>query len=173
MTFGISEVLTRRLFRLALLVVLPLVLSACASGALAPGLVARMDAPGATLDRTEALNLINQFRASRGVAPLLADEGLDAAAQRLAQAYAASGRPPSRAGVEVVHMRFSAGYANFAQTFSGWRGRSADADVIADASAGRAGLGVVFSSNSAFGTHWVLLLSKPLPEPVVPAPVPN
>ena len=55
-------------------------------------------------------------------------------------------------------MRISAGYANFAETFSGWRATSADASALIDPNVTSAGLGVSYAPNSAYGTHWVLLL---------------
>ncbi len=143
-------------------------LSACSTSALPTGLTARMDQSGAILDRAEALTLINQYRAARGVRPLQPDAGLDAQAQALASQYAANSTPPSNPDATIIHMRLSAGYANFAETFSGWRGSSSDADAIADTNATTAGLGVAYSPNSSYGVHWVLLLgnSAPLSEPV-------
>ncbi len=145
-------------------------LSACTGGALSPGLVARMDQAGASLNRGEALELINQFRKVRGAAPLAPDAALDAQAQQIASRYAASSRAPAKPGNDIVHMRLSAGYVNFAETFSGWRGSADDAAAIADPAATRAGLGVAYSANSAYGVHWVLLLGAP-PTPVS-APTP-
>jgi len=143
-----------------------LVLAACSAGALAPGLVARMDLPGATLDRPEAINIINQYRASRGVPPLSEDAALNSMAAALAKRYSLSGTPPAKPDAGIVQIRFSAGYANFAETFSGWRSRPRDANAIADPSAARAGLAVVYAANSAYGTHWVLLLAAPVPPPL-------
>ncbi|VAW21363.1 hypothetical protein MNBD_ALPHA12-72 [hydrothermal vent metagenome] len=137
------------------------IISACSTGALAPGLVARMDKPGAILDRAEALNIINQYRATRGAAPLSQDANLNLSAARLAKQYSINGTPPAKPR-GIVQIRFSAGYANFAETFSGWRNRQSDADAIADPRAVRAGLAVVYSANSAYGTHWVLLLGGPI-----------
>jgi uncharacterized protein YkwD len=57
-------------------------------------------------------------------------------------------------------MRVSAGYANFAETFSGWRNSPADAAAIADASATKAGLGVAYDANSTYGVYWVLVLAN-------------
>ncbi|VAW21864.1 hypothetical protein MNBD_ALPHA12-1836 [hydrothermal vent metagenome] len=137
------------------------IISACSTGALAPGLVARMDKPGAILDRAEALNIINQYRATRGAPLLSQDANLNSSAEALAKRYSINGTPPAKPGGGIVQIRFSAGYANFAETFSGWRNRQSDADAIADPRAVRAGLAVVYSANSAYGTHWVLLLGGP------------
>lgn len=126
---------------------------------LAPGLTAEINAPGVQMDRQSALNIVNQYRATRGAAPLTADPALDAQAQSLATAYAQSGTPPTRPA-DAAAMRLSAGYANFANTFSGWRNSPADADVLAQGDARRAGFAAVYDPNSAYGTHWVMLLGR-------------
>lgn len=139
---------------------LALALAGCMSGGgggLAPGLVARMDQPGANFDRATALAILNDYRSSTGTAPLAADSGLDANAQTLAAAYAKTGRAPIMPAGAVA-MRLSAGYATFAETFSGWRNAPADAPVLAAGSATRAGLGVAYDANSTYGVYWVLLL---------------
>lgn len=86
--------------RLALLLAAGLAaaaLAGCSAGggaALSSGLTQRMDTPGASLNRAEALGIVNHFRATSGVAQLSADASLDATAQSLAAAYAQSGTAP-------------------------------------------------------------------------------
>jgi uncharacterized protein YkwD len=139
-------------------------LSGCAmfgggqGGGITPALIARMDQPGASLDRAEAVALINQYRATVEAAPLGEDPGLDAAAQSLAAQYAASGKPPARPA-DASLMRLSAGYSTFADTFSGWRNSPPDAGVLADAGARRVGIAAVYNANSSYGVYWVLLLA--------------
>ncbi|WP_196260698.1 CAP domain-containing protein [Pelagibacterium limicola] len=128
-------------------------------GGLAPGLTQAINTPGAQMDRSAALAIINQYRAVRGVSALGADAALDAQAQTLASQYASTGRPPSLPS-GLVAMRLSAGYENFAETFSGWRNSPADADVLASGQARRAGFAVVYNPNSAYGTHWVMVLAQ-------------
>lgn len=159
------SLLRQRLGSVLAFLIIAVTLSAC-TGSLAPGLVARMDRPGAVLDRAEALNIINQYRMTRGAQPLFEDAGLNATATVLATRYSASGTPPQKPDTGIVQIRFSAGYANFAETFSGWRNRPQDADAIADPTATRAGLAVVYAPNSTYGTHWVLLLGAPAPAPL-------
>ncbi len=135
-------------------------LAACSSGGggeLAPGLTARMDQPGATLDRTAALNIVNDFRATNGAPALQPDPDLNARAQELATAYANSNERPAKPA-DVDAMRLSSGYATFANTFSGWRTGQADAGTLADPAHTRAGLAVAYSDSSTYGVHWVLLL---------------
>jgi uncharacterized protein YkwD len=118
-----------------------------------------MDQPGANLNRTEALGILNHYRSTAGAGALSADAALDSTAQTLAANYAASGTAPALPAGAVA-MRVSAGYANFAETFSGWRNSPADAAAIADASATRAGLGVAYNANSTYGVYWVLVLGN-------------
>jgi uncharacterized protein YkwD len=137
-------------------------LAACSSGSggggpLSAGLTARMDQPGASLNRAEALGIVNHYRAVAGAPPLTADSMLDATAAGLAATYAQTGTSPVRPE-GLVAMRASAGYGNFADTFSGWRNSPADAAVLADRNATRAGIAVTYDENSTYGVYWVLLL---------------
>ena len=134
-------------------------LGGCSStpAGLSSGLTARMDQPGARLDRTEALGILNQYRATTGAPALRGDAGLDAAAEALAATYLRTGSQPTLPAGAVA-VRYSAGYANFAETFSGWRNSPPDAAVLAERSATRAGLAVVHDANSNYGVYWVLLL---------------
>lgn len=138
-------------------------LAACSSGGatigLAPGLTAPIDRPGAQMDKAAALNIVNQYRATRGATALAGDPGLDAEARSVVEAYARTGTPPATPqGVTV--MRLSAGYLNFAETFSGWRSSPADADALATPAARRVGMAAVYDPNSAYGAHWVILLGS-------------
>ena len=139
---------------------LALTLGACSSGGggtLSAGLTQRMDQPGATLNRAESLGIVNQLRANSGVAALAPDSGLDAMAQSLAAQYAATGKSPGMpAG--MVGLRTSAGYQNFAETFSGWRNSPPDAAVLTERNATRGGIGVAYDPNSTYGVYWVILL---------------
>jgi len=138
--------------------------SACSMGAiapsggtaLAPGLSARMDQPGAVLDKAQAIGLINAYRATAGLPALLPDPALDGTAQVLANQYAQTGTPP-RTPQELAGMKLSAGYATFAETFSGWRNNPADAAGLRT-NATRAGIAVSFNQVSSYGIHWVLVL---------------
>jgi len=140
--------------------VLATMLAACSTTPLPAGLTARMDQPGAQLDHAEALRHINLFRASRGVPPLVEDPALTAEAQSLANAYAQSNNRPEKPD-DARHIRVSAGYADFAETFSGWRATPEDAAAIADPGATRMGLATAYLANSTYGIHWVMLLAGP------------
>jgi uncharacterized protein YkwD len=158
-----------RAFRPAILplgaLVAGLALAACSMGggsgtaiALAPGLAARMDQPGASLDRAQAIAMINAYRATSGLPALTPDAALDGTAQALATQYAQTGTPP-RAPQDLTVMKLSAGYATFAETFSGWRNSPADA-VALKATATKAGVAVAFNPTSTYGVHWVLVLDE-------------
>ncbi len=139
-------------------------LAACSMGlpgggapaGLAPALSARMDQPGATLDRAQAIALVNAYRATNGLPALIPDAALDGTAQALANQYAQTGAAP-RMPEGLTVMKLSAGYPTFAETFSGWRNSPADA-VALRATAARAGIAVAFNATSSYGIHWVLVL---------------
>lgn len=129
---------------------------ASSAGALSAGLSARMDQPGASLNRADAIGIINAYRATSGLAALTPDAALDGTAQALANEYAQTGTPPKTPqGITV--MKLSAGYATFAETFSGWRNNPADAAGL-KANASKAGVAVMFNGTSSYGVHWVLVL---------------
>lgn len=143
-----------------------LAVSACSMGgggsaaglALAPGLSARMDQPGASLDKAQAIGIINAYRATNGLPALVSDPALDGTAQVLADQYAQTGTPPTTPQ-NLAGMKLSAGYATFAETFSGWRNNPADAAALRT-NAARAGVAVAFNPSSTYGIHWVLVLGQ-------------
>jgi uncharacterized protein YkwD len=155
--------LTRPVAAAAFALLTAAVLAGCSMGgsagtsiALAPGLSARMDQPGASLDRAQALSIVNAYRATNGIAPLAPDTGLDGTAQALANQYAQTGTPPKTPqGLRV--MKLSAGYATFAETFSGWRNNPADAAGLTSAGS-KAGVAMAFNPTSSYGVHWVLVV---------------
>jgi uncharacterized protein YkwD len=147
-------------------IVAGMALAACSMGgggsgtaiALAPGLAARMDQPGANLDRAQAIAMVNAYRATNGLPALTPDAALDGTAQALANQYAQTGTPP-RAPQDLTVMKLSAGYATFAETFSGWRNSPTDA-VALKATATKAGVAAAFNATSTYGVHWVLVLDE-------------
>ncbi len=156
--------LTRPVAAAAFALLTAAVLAGCSMGggggstgaALHPGLSARMDQPGASLDRAQALSIVNAYRATNGIAPLTPDTGLDGTAQALANQYAETGTPPKTPqGLRV--MKLSAGYATFAETFSGWRNNPADAAGLTSAG-GKAGVAMAFNPASSYGVYWVLVV---------------
>ena len=151
----------RNLFRLTLAAGVAVALGACSFGGGAPlseGLTTPMNRPGAQLNRVEALFLLNDYRRQNGASDVRGDTVLDATAQTLAQNYAKTGAQPLLPPGTTV-MRLSAGYATFAEVFSGWRAVPADAAALSTTSVGRAGIGVVYEPASANGVYWVLVLA--------------
>lgn len=128
------------------------------TGGLAPALTAAMDRPGASLDRGQAIALVNSYRTVTGAPPLTEDPALDAAADAAASQYAATDRAPPKPA-EASIMRVSGGYSDFAETFSGWRNSPPDAAALADPGMRRAGIAQVYNAGSSYGTHWILLLA--------------
>lgn len=132
--------------------------SASSPTALAPALSARMDQPNAVLDSQQAINLVNAYRATNNLPPLVTDAGLNGSAQALASQYAQTNVAPTKPQ-GLVQMKLSAGYATFAETFSGWRNNSADAIGLL-ASASKAGVAVAYNPSSSYGIYWVLVLGN-------------
>ena len=126
---------------------------------MASGLSARMDQPGARVDPAAAVGIINAYRSTTGVPPLANDASLDAIAQALASQYASSGTPPS-APPGVVAIKLSAGYATFAETFSGWRNSPQDAQALTVRNATKAGVASAFNGSSSFGVYWVMVVGN-------------
>ncbi|MCF6343272.1 MAG: CAP domain-containing protein [Devosiaceae bacterium] len=126
---------------------------------LSPGLSDRMDVAGAQLNRSDSIAIINHLRTTKGVARLSLDADLNEKAQKLANQYAATGVSPKKPK-GIAQIRTSAGYVNFAQTFSGWRNEKVSEKVLIDANYSRAGIGVAYVANSKSGTYWVLLLAS-------------
>ena len=153
--------IARPLLRLTLAAGLAVALGACSFGGGAPlseGLTTPMNRPGAQLNRVEALFLLNDYRRQNGAADVRGDTVLDSTAQTMAQNYAKTGAQPLLPPGTSV-MRLSAGYATFAEVFSGWRAVPGDAAALSNASVGRAGIGVVYDPASANGVYWVLVLA--------------
>jgi uncharacterized protein YkwD len=160
----------RRLTRLLAVAALSAALAACTTTtSFSPALNARLDQPGATLDTAAAIDLINQYRAASGVAPLAEDAMLNAAAASAAAVYAGAedisagrqrlGPIDDRVEGEVqAAEKVSAGHFTFGETFSGWRNNPNDAEALVAPWATRAGIGVIYDPNSGFGTYWVLIL---------------
>jgi uncharacterized protein YkwD len=143
--------------RAACAAMLVLVLAACGGTGLPAGLSQRMDSPGAQLDRAQALAMVNHYRTSVGVAPLVEDPSLDAAAQQAAVDYARTGRQTPKPA-DTIQIRYSAGYATFAETFSGWRNSPQDSAALTDRMATRAGLAVTYEARSPYGIYWVFIV---------------
>jgi uncharacterized protein YkwD len=146
------------LARIALVAALAGGLAACSSGGqLSAGLTARMDQGGAQLNRAEALGIINHYRSTVGVGALTEDAALNATAATMAANYAKTGRQASKPD-GTIEIRYSAGYATFAETFSGWRNSGQESQVMSGKTPTRAGIAVVYEPTSPYGVYWVVIV---------------
>ncbi len=147
------------MLRYILIIFLTLSLAACTSATipLDESLTARMDSPNAQLDRTKSLSIINHLRATKSNAPLSINAALNSQANEMAAKYALSGKRPKKPN-NIGAMQISAGYANFANTFSGWRSNKASTNSLTNKDFSNAGIGVAYNANSTHGVYWVLLL---------------
>ena len=82
----------------------------------------------------------------------------DPAKKQLANQYAQTGTAPTKPQ-NLAQMKLSAGYATFAETFSGWRNNAADAVGLA-APATKAGVAAAYNPGSSYGIYWVLVLGN-------------
>ena len=146
------------LARFAVAAILIVGASACSSTRLAEGLTQRMDSGTAQLNTADAIGIINHYRATVGVGPLIEDPALSAQAREMAAHYARTGRQsPKPEGTSEV--RYSAGYSTFAETFSGWRNSDQKSLVMSGSSVTRAGIAVVYEENSPYGVYWVVIVA--------------
>ncbi|WP_051332732.1 CAP domain-containing protein [Cucumibacter marinus] len=162
----------RRILSSIAVLFLATALAACTgTTALSPGLTARLDQPGATLDRNAAIELVNQYRASRGLNAVTLDAAVTNSATIAANTYARTGEiEKGRAELGALDDRVpgdgratekvSAGYPSFGETFSGWRNNPNDAEALAAPWATKAGLAAVYNASSPYGTYWVIILSE-------------
>lgn len=155
-----------KMLRILVVLCLFLPLAGClgTTSPLPVGLTASMARPGAQLDRQEAIGLINQYRAANNLPQLSLTTELNALATEAAARYASDGNNNGAAALVAERSQgsalFSAGYTNFAETFSGWRGSSRDAKTLLIPNATKAGLAVNYNPNSSYGAHWVLVVAN-------------
>ena len=145
------------LARFAIVAMALVALAACSSTRLAPGLTDRMDSGTAQLNKGDAIGIINSYRSTVGVGPLTEDPSLSALADTAARNYAKTGRQATKPE-GTSEIRYSAGYATFAETFSGWRNSGQQSLVMSGSSVTRAGIAVVYEENSPYGVYWVVIV---------------
>ena len=158
LNIGPARMMLRTTLARSAIAVALLALAACSTGGgLAPGLTQRMDSSTAQLNKSDALGIINSYRATVGAGPLVEDAALNATAETMARNYAKTGRQaPKPDGTSEI--RYSAGYATFAETFSGWRNSGQQSIVMSGNSVSRAGIAVVYEENSPYGVYWVVIV---------------
>jgi len=137
-----------------------------------PAFYSDQSRPGATIDLKTATEILNAYRANARLAALAPDAALNAIAQReaerlaqrgdledgenasLASSLAAAGIPPRQ-----VRKSITAGYQNFADAFSGWRGAAHHDSVLRAPRGKRFGVAAHHRAGSRHRIYWVLLIS--------------
>ncbi len=128
-----------------------------------------------TLDADEALRLVNDYRASKNLAPLSLDPKLTAAAQALAKDMAKHDRMPKIAkGHDMGKRLIAAGYSyrlaaenaavgqtNAAEAIDSWKRGAADSRNMLLPGAQHLGIGYEYRPASSHKTFWVLLVAAP------------
>ncbi len=160
MTEGPPRMMLRTILARTAIVAALVALAACSTGggALSPGLTQRMDSSTAQLNKSDALGIINHYRQTVGAGALVEDPTLSATAEQMARNYAKTGRQASKPE-GTSEIRYSAGYATFAETFSGWRNSGQQSLVMSGTSVSRAGIAVVYEENSPYGVYWVVIVA--------------
>jgi uncharacterized protein YkwD len=146
------------LARFAFAALLTITLAACSSTRLSDGLTQRMDTGGAQLNVAEAVGIINQYRGTVGVGALVEDPSLSAQAQLIASNYAKTGRQAAKPE-GTSEIRYSAGTATFAETFSGWRASPQQSLVMSGKTVTRVGIATVYEEASPYGVYWVVIVA--------------
>lgn len=155
-----------------------LVLTACAVPVTQESLTFYSDlaAPGATLDRATARDMINAHRANHDVQPVVLSDRLN----ELADTYARNLADAARRGEEMrpdrgirarvaeagyqqdeIGEAISAGYHSVADAFSGWRDSPRHSDVMLMASAREMGVAAVHVPGTRHRIYWVLIMARP------------
>ena len=117
-----------------------------------------MDSGTAQLNSAEAIGIINSYRGTVGVGPLMEDPALSAQAKTIAANYAKTGRQAAKPE-GTSEIRYSAGYSTYAETFSGWRNSNQQSLVMSGKTVTRAGIAVVYEENSPYGVYWVVIVA--------------
>jgi uncharacterized protein YkwD len=146
------------LARFVIAAILAVTLAACSSTRLSDGLTDRMDSGTAQLNTGDAIGIINSYRSTVGVGPLVEDPSLSAQAKLIAANYAKTGRQAAKPE-GTSEIRYSAGYSTFAETFSGWRNSDQKSLVMSGSSVTRAGIAVVYEEASPYGVYWVVIVA--------------
>jgi len=138
----------------------------------APSFYASMARADAAVDAAMARDMVGAYRRNNGLGPLVLDPGLQAAAQREAQAMAAADRPSSAeafksrlaaSGFAAPAANLSAGYHTLAEAFSGWRESAPHNRVMLDPRATRIGIATAYAPGSKYKVYWALAVAADKP----------
>ena len=141
-----------------------------------PALYTRLDQPGVSVDVQEALNIMNTYRANRGLSQLRISPTLTAVAQSQADAMAKADRVDhaltpdqtlkkrmERAGYDagIAVENISAGYWTLAEAFSGWRDSRRHNDNMLRDGVTEMGIATQYRPNAKYKVFWALVMAKP------------
>ena len=152
-------------------------LAACAEEpASKPAFYTDLSRGGSSLDRVDAAQTINLFRANNGLTPVVLDERLNT----LAEAYARDLAEAAKRGEAIkpdgklkqrlagngyqgadARENVSAGYHTFAEAFSGWRESKQHRETMLMPGAATIGIAAVYLPGTKYRVYWVLILAKP------------
>lgn len=133
----------------------------------APAFYQRLD-EGSSLDSQAAADMINAWRARKGLGPLTLDPALSEEARARAAGVAATdtstwGETPKitavAAGGTKRTERVSAGYRTLAEAFSGWRDSPQHNAVMLAPWATRLGIAAVDRPGTKYRVYWCLVVA--------------
>ncbi|QFR33523.1 CAP domain-containing protein [Ancylobacter sp. TS-1] len=175
--------------RLAGLLLLPLLLAACAAG---PTMTPVDEtfyaniAKGGALDPQAAAALLSDYRRGRGLQEVTIDPVLMTVAERQAKAMAAADQLSHNVGGRGLTTRLKAagfnglkaaenvgaGYHTLAEAFSGWRDSPSHNKNMLLPGATRLGIAAVRAPRSKYGVYWAMVIAVPDPKTEAPAASP-
>lgn len=137
-----------------------------------PSMYLSLAHPGAVVDAEAARDMISQYRANGGLAPLALDERLQEFAQEQAKEMARRGSTlgDARASLKArlsergarpdfAAENVSAGYDTLAEAFSGWRQSPPHNARMLEPKARRMGLATAYAPGSRYKIFWALILT--------------
>ena len=156
-------------------------IAGCSSAPTAPApssgtsLYQSQTAPGATLDRQAAADMVSELRRGRGLAPVALDPALNRMAEEQAQAMARSDKLSHAASAGPLKQRIArsgyrnggmwenigAGHDTLADAFTGWRSSPPHLKNMLQPNAQRMGIAVARAPGSRFEVFWALVLADP------------
>lgn len=158
-----------------LVLLLLLVLAACAGQPDEPSFYRDLAKPGARLDAAAAASMISGYRTNNGLSAVTLDPELTAMAQAQAEIMARRDRLErdakkpfvKRLGAAGYHAKAAvenvgAGYHTLAEAFSGWRQSNSHRANMLLAGATRMGIAAVYTPASKYKVYWALILAEPV-----------
>lgn len=153
---------------LAAALALPLVLAGCAGESLVPTVPANK-VTTSTADAARAAALISEYRRSRGLGPVVADNGLNGAAVAQARAVAEAGKLSHGAFASRMHEfkvpgiaseNLSAGSSDVSGAIARWKASPGHNENLLMKEARRIGLARADSPGYGYAHYWALVLAQ-------------